>query len=147
MRRLVVAALFSLVLGGCTVVLQGANPTVATSPSVPAGLTASGPMRCEANQELSLVNAYIAGDGPAVVVSGNCVLTVENTTLDVTGVAIQVEDNGQLTLRNSRVSGTGGSYAISGNGSVHASGTIFVGRRSATENGEFADEGGNGFND
>jgi hypothetical protein len=104
-------------------------------------------MRCEGNQELSLVNAYIAGPGPAVVVSGNCLLTVENTTLDVSGVAIQVEDNGQLTLRNSRVSGAGGSYALSGNGSLHASGTVFVGRRSATENGEFTDEGGNSFND
>ena len=143
MHRLVVA-LFPIALAGCTVVLQGANPTVA---SVPPGLTSSGPMRCEANQQLSLVNAYISGAGPAVVVSGNCVLTIENSTVDVSGLAIQVEDNGQLTLRNSQVSGTSGSYAISSNGVVHASGTAFVGRRGAIDNGTFTDEGGNSFND
>jgi len=143
MRRFVVAAVVSLVCAGCTVVL----PNVVTGPAVPAGLTASAPMRCEANQELSLVNAYISGAGPAVVVTGNCVLTVDNTTLDVSGVAIQVEDNGQLTIRNSRVTGAGGSCAISGNGAIHASGTVFVGRRGSSENGEFIDEGGNSFND
>lgn len=143
MRRILVSSLFALVLGGCTVVL----PNVIATPTVPAGLTASAPMRCEANQELSLVNTYITGAGPAVVVSGNCVLTVENSTLDVSGVAIQVEDNGQLTIRNSHVSGAGGSCAISGNGAIHASGSVFVGRRGSTDNGEFVDEGGNSFND
>jgi len=149
MRTLFIStlSLVAFVFSGCTLVLHGTPSGEVAAPGVPPGLTASTPVRCEANQELTLHNLYITGQGPGVTALGNCALTIEGSTIDVSGVALQVSDNSTVTIRNSRLSGTSGSFSVGQNGTVHASGSVFVGRHDSADNGEVVDDGGNTFND
>ncbi len=141
-----------LVLTSCTLIFQETGPSPAdtvsfgsTGRDVPPGLTASGPVHCEANDELRVEGLYITGDGPGVSALDNCELSIINSVIDVRGVALRIDGNGDVNIVNSRLVGTDAAYVVNGNGDLRASGSTFIGRREIVGNGELHDDGGNTF--
>ena len=146
-------ALTLLLNASCTFVFhENTSPADAvefgsTGRDIPPGLTASGPVVCQGNDEFRVVGLYITGDGPGIHALDNCDLWVENSVIDVRGVALRVDGNGDVHLKDSQLIGTDAAFVVNGNGDVRTSGTTFVDRREIVGNGDLHDDGMNVFND
>jgi len=150
--KLALLSLSGLLLSSCAFIFhesESAADTVdfgSTGREVPPGLTPSGPLRCQGNDEFRVVGLYITGDGPGVLAQENCDLWIENSVIDVRGVALRVDGNGDVILSGSKLYGTDAAFVINGNGDLRTSGSTFEGRREIVGNGELHDDGGNIFN-
>ncbi|MDF1566052.1 MAG: hypothetical protein P1V51_23665 [Deltaproteobacteria bacterium] len=149
--RILLPLLALLLLPACTIIFQDTTSPAESvelggGRAVPPGLTESGPLICEGNDELRVEGLYIVGDGPGIHALDNCDLWIVGSVIDVRGVALRVDGNGDVHVQDSQLLGTDAAFVINGNGDLRVSGSVFTGRREIAGNGELHDDGNNTFN-
>jgi hypothetical protein len=84
-------------------------------------------IECDAGGDVEIIGRSIRAAGNAVVVSGNCDVTIQDSHIDAGAVAVLVSGNGDVTIDSSFVQGARGAVKAEGNAEVESSGSTFRG--------------------
>jgi len=93
-----------------------------------------GPVRCSGNERVELSERRVVSeDGPAVVATGNCAVTISESIVRGEGAAVVVRGNARVTLVECRIYGD---LVSGGNGRVVTRGSEHHGRAVARQRSE-----------
>ncbi|MBK6850019.1 MAG: hypothetical protein IPG96_21590 [Proteobacteria bacterium] len=90
----------------------------------PPALSASRPIRCVGNTDLTVSDRLVRGAGDGVFAGGNCTLTLRRAWIDVAGTGLVVADNATVKLEDSFVRGRRAAVRARDNATVSGTGRL-----------------------
>jgi hypothetical protein len=126
------------------VIRRQAPPAQKALNAPPKGLKKAQPIHCVGNNDLTLTKRYIDTTGTAIVLVGNCGVTITQSWIRG-NVAISIMGNGTVTIKNSVIIGRNKAINIIGNGDVSLKNSHIKGRISKLGSGDITKRGGNTF--
>ena len=135
---------FPLIATAACLCLASAIVTVATpAGGQPPGLRPAESLVCTGNRTLTLRGRYIATDGNAAEIDGNCEVYIIDSHLVGGGVGVRASGNAEVFIVRSTIEGARGSLWVDGNATISFADSEIYGRTTASGSAELIDDGGN----